>query len=1156
MLTVTLAGLRVRWRRLLLSAAAVALGVAFVAGTLINTATVHASYYSQFAAQAKNVDAAVEPASGARLPLPDLGAVRAVPGVAAAEGRMAGSLPIVGADGRAYAGIAQDLPADPRFRDYKVLSGGGSVLLDEDTAALDHVTAGTPITVVDENGHRRSVIVTGIVDVGISNGAAGGSVLILPAATVQALTGVDGYQRIDVAAAPGVSQSALAARLAGLRLPRASAVTGGQLVAVLAEQNAGGEGLLSTGLLIFALVSLLVAALVIYNSFRTLLAGRLREVALLRCVGATRRQVMTDMLTESTVLGLVASVAGLALGTALAAMVNSGSVTLTPATVALSLAAGVVVTDGAALLPALAASRTAPVAALTTPHEGKVSGLKTRITLAAALGASGLGLTAAGIPRGLTGLLMIAAGGTTFFLGFLVIGPLVAGPLASGLGWLPSRLLGVRMRLATAGARRNPARTATTTVALTIGVGLMTLFSVVLSTASQFAANEANRHFPADYLLSAGRGEGGIPEPVVTRLRASSQIAVAVGIRQSAVSLDGHQVQLLAAEPAAYGSVFMPLLYAGSLSAVQTGTGGIALSGVEASALHVTVGGTVSVAGHPFVVDATFSDGVLDETAVMSWTDFTKLLGPGEDTEVAVKARPGVSTASSAAAVDAAVADYPLIDVTSQASLRAHLISSIQKIATLFDSLLATSIVIALFGMANTLSLSVLERTRESALLRALGLTRQGLRWMISLEAMLLGLMGAVAGVAFGLGFGWATARAFLRTDGGPVSYPVLQVIGFIALAGVAALVASVLPARRAARLTVIDGLAADLSRPGTRTGTWPGRMASAAPAAAAGRQGKITAMSRPPWGRGAAVRAAPWVPAMARTMARPSPCPSPWPIRWGPSCRNGWKRSSTACGGMRVPVLPTVMTAPAVVRAVLMSARPPGRLCRMALSMRLAIRLSARLGSPVAGAGASLLVRWMPWRSASPRRARITLPVMSARSSGWGCSSPRWLFARVSRAAMRRSCRSPRSTSSSQVDRSVATEDSGSAIATWSKARPAASGVRSSWEAFAMKCRCDSKEASRRANRSSSVSPSSVNSSPRPRTPRRRCRLLAEMSRAVVMIPRSGRTNRPAISQPSARESTAMIATAATAARNASELMNAEKMPEVCPAVTVAGSA
>ena len=723
---------------------------------------------------------------------------------------MQGSLPIIGAGGRAYAGTVQDLPADPGFRDYTVLSGGGSVLLDEDTAALNHVTAGTPITVIDRYGHTRRLVVTGLVDVGISHGTAGGSVLILPAVTVRALTGADGYQRLDVAAAPGVSQSTLAARLAGLRLPHASTVTGGQLVTLLAEQNAGGEGLLSTGLLIFALVSLLVASLVIYNSFRILLAQRLREVALLRCVGATRRQVMADILAESMVLGLAASIAGLGLGTALAAAVNSWSVSLTPATVALSLATGTVVTVGAALLPAAAASRTAPVAALTTPHEGSVHGRKTRIILAGLLGATGLALTAKGIPTGKTGLLLIAAGGTIFFLGFLAIGPLVAGPLAAGLGWLPSRLFGVRMRLATTGARRNPSRTATTTVALTIGIGLMTLFSVVLSSASQFATHQMNRHFPADYMLSVK--QGGIPEPVVTSLRASSQLAVAVGIREGGASLDGHQEQLLAAEPSAYRSVFTPLLYSGSLSAVETGTGGIALSATEASALHVTTGGKVSVDGHPFGVDATFSDGVLDETAVISWADFSKTFGPGEDTAVLVKARPGASTTASASAVDTAVEAYPLIDITAEASLRAHLLSSIAKLATLLDGLLATSIVIALFGMTNTLSLSVLERTRESALLRALGLTGQGLRWMISMEAMLLGLMGAVAGVAFGVGFGWATAQAFLRSDGGPVSYPILQITGYIALAAVAALVASVIPARRAARLTVIDGLAAELS--------------------------------------------------------------------------------------------------------------------------------------------------------------------------------------------------------------------------------------------------------------------------------------------------------------------------------------------------------
>jgi putative ABC transport system permease protein len=805
MLTVTLAGLRARWRSLLLSALAVALGVAFTAATLIYTATVDASYYGQFAAQAKNVDAAITPDDGQQLPLADLAAVRAVPGVAAAEGRLQGSVTLADG-GRYYAATAADLPADPRFRSYTVVSGGGSVLLDEDTAALSHVRTGTQVTVIGHNGQARQLVVSGIIDLGAAGQSARGSTLILPAALVRSLAGADGYRQIDVAAGPGVGQPALAARLAGLRLAHASAETGTRLAQVLAEQDAGGEGLLSVGLRIFAAVSLIVAALVIYNSFRILLAQRLREVALLRCVGATRRQVLTGVLAESVAAGLVAGIAGIGAAVLLVAAVNSGSVALRAGTVIISLVIAVLVTAGAALLPAATAARTAPVAALREPHEGSVAGVTARIVTTMVLAGTGLALTVEGVPRGEAGLVMIAAGGTIVFIGFLVIGPLVAGPVATALGWLPSRVLGIRMRLAVTGARRNPSRTAVTTAALTIGIGLMTLFSVVLSTATQLATHETNSHFPADYLLSVTTAT--IPSAVPTALRASPLIAEADGLRQRTAAIDASDAQIMAAEPSAYRSLLMPDVTAGSLAGISAGAGGIALAGSEARELGVTVGGRVVVAGRQFRVSAVFSDGVLTEDALISWQDFTRAFGPGGDTAILVKARAGVPAAASAFVVSAAVARYPLIDVTSEASLRAHMLSSVSKLTELLDGLLATSIVIALAGMANALSLSVLERTRESALLRALGLTRGRLRQMICLEAMLLGVMGAVIGVAFGIGFGWATGIAFVRPDGGAVSFPFLEITGYVALAAVAALLASLIPAARAARLSVISGLA------------------------------------------------------------------------------------------------------------------------------------------------------------------------------------------------------------------------------------------------------------------------------------------------------------------------------------------------------------
>jgi putative ABC transport system permease protein len=801
---------------------AVGLGVAFTAATLIYTATVNAAYYAQYAAEAKNVDAAVLPGSGATVPLSDLAAVRAVPGAAAVEGRLQGPLTLIGAGGRTDAATAIDRPADPRFRFYTVVAGGGSVLLDEDTAALDHVRPGTAVTVADQDGRTRRLVITGIADLGASGRVLGGAVMILPASLVRSLTGAGGYQRIDVAAAPGVSQAALAAALAGRRLPGTTTETGAQLAGVLAEENAGGEGLLSIGLRIFAAVSLIVAALVIYNSFRILLAQRLRETALLRCVGATRRQLLAGILAESAVMGLAAGAAGIAAATALVAAVNGGSVSLTGGTVAVSLLIAVLVTSAAALFPAVAAARTAPVAALQVPPEGGGRGRAVRIAASALLAGLGLALTAAGMPRGEAGLVMIAAGGTIFFLGSLVIGPLVAGPITSALGWLPSRVLGIRMRLAVTGARRNPGRTAVTAAALTIGIGLMTLFSVVLSTATQLADSETNSHFPADYLLTAQGSEtgSGIPPAVLAALRSSPLIAQTAAARQRTTAVNGVDAQVMAVQPSAYGSLFLPDVTSGSLAEVAAGTGEIALDGAEARRLGVAVGGRVTITGRSFLVAAIFSDGVLDEDALISWPDFTRAFGStqadaeagaeadAEAADVLVKARTGVPATASAGAVDTAIAADPDIEVTAEASLRAHMLSSVHKLTDLLDGLLATSIVIALTGMANTLSLSVLERTRESALLRALGLTRGQLRQMISLEAVLLGVMGALIGVAFGLGFGWATGRTFLRTHDVAVSFPFLQIAGYVVLAGLAALLASVIPARRAARRSVIEGLA------------------------------------------------------------------------------------------------------------------------------------------------------------------------------------------------------------------------------------------------------------------------------------------------------------------------------------------------------------
>jgi putative ABC transport system permease protein len=299
-----------------------------------------------------------------------------------------------------------------------------------------------------------------------------------------------------------------------------------------------------------------------------------------------------------------------------------------------------------------------------------------------------------------------------------------------------------------------------------------------------------------------------LPVEIAAVLRADPRIAAAVEMRSG--SADGLRIATL--DPSAYHTVYKPELSAGSLNGLPDGS--IALYKPTARSLDTRVGSSVTLrlprGSQSFRVAAIFSGNELNgEEAVLSWADYLRGFGAGPDHAVLVVARPGVSTAQSRAAVDTAVADQPLAKVDSIAGYKAQLNSAINTMTALLGALLATAVIIALFGIANTLSLSVLERTRESALLRALGLTRPQLRRTLTIEAFLIGLMGGVVGVAVGGGFGWAISEAFLHdSGGGPVDFPWLRIAAYLLAAGLAGVLAALVPAHRAARTGIITGLA------------------------------------------------------------------------------------------------------------------------------------------------------------------------------------------------------------------------------------------------------------------------------------------------------------------------------------------------------------
>lgn len=852
MIRVTLAGLRAHKLRLLMTALAIALGVGFVAGTLIFGDTAKAALYDSFAHSARNVDVAVQPNKAAekradsgptpRIPASTLDRVRAVPGVAAADGRMADTLPMLDRHGRMVAnggqpGVGENVTGHASMREYTVASGRlpsatGEAALDADTAARTGYHAGDTITVLGPDGTRHPVRLVGTVDYGKATANAGLSQVLLTSSDLAAYTGRAGFKQIVVSAAHGTSPDALTSRVRTAVGGAARVQSGDALRKDLAKEQVGQLDILLDAILLFGVIALVVSAFVIYNTFTILIAQRTRELALLRCVGASRAQVFGSVLIESLVLGVVASVAGLGLGALLATGANAvaggtggavpaGVLTLTGSTVLIALLSGVLVTVASATIPAFAAGRVAPMAALRiNPAAGVATARRkvVRFVLAALiatiggaftfLGVRGAGDTANG--ANLTGMVLVTAGGMVVFLAVVVLSPLFLGWLTAAVGWLPGKLFGTPARLAAANARRNPGRVAATTTALMLGVALMSIFSVMLSSVKVSAAEQMARSMPADYILSgtfSTTGTSSVPDAAVAAVRARHEFSGVVPQRSHDGTAAGRPGRVSARPDGATAA--RPAVTSGSLSDLRPGT--VALDDRTAKTSHHKVGDTIGVGvggtTRQARLVAVYRAGGMLDGALLPWSDYTALVGAGPADMVMVDAAHGVDPKKSRAALDAALAGYPLVQVSSMAELRSQMSGSVDQMLGIVAGLLGCALVIALFGIANTMSLSVHERTRESAMLRALGLTRGQLRGTLLVEALLMGLVGALIGVVFGVGFGWAGLTAAL---GGlaTVQVPVGQLALFLALAAAAGALAAVLPARRAARASIVSAMA------------------------------------------------------------------------------------------------------------------------------------------------------------------------------------------------------------------------------------------------------------------------------------------------------------------------------------------------------------
>ena len=807
------ATLRGQARRLLSAGIAVALGVLFLAVTLVLSDTLAATIEKQAAGDIASYAAVVSAPEGGPLEESTATKARGAAGVAAVDPVIQGGA-MLGTDTFVALGTAPP-PGRGTYLRGRGPTALGEVALTESALAALHTEVGQSVSVAGAPAGAPRLTVVGVLDPGpetpVPPSVPAG---VATNATLLALG--SGYAEIRVIGAEGTSPEQVRDAVAAAVGPDLQVLTGAEDAHRRVEELAGGRDLLGRVLVVFASVALFTCVLVVANTFTILLAQRRRQLALLRCVGAGRGQLVRAVLAEAAVLGTVASAAGLvaALGLAhlavLAArrfggdLVPDLSLTVRPAALLVPVTVGVFLTMLAALAPAVRATRISPLTAL-RPELPPLRRVRVaRLVLGALAGVGGVVLLVLGVRTGR--LEFGIPGGFLSFAGILALGPLLV-PVLVGLLRRPARrLAGAPGVLAVENARRNPQRAAATTSALLVGVTLITMMTTGAGIARRVAADEIDGQMPVDATVSAVDPSGdGLTAAQVARLQAVPGVAAATTVRvRPEVTLRSATGEtfttLTVLDPDSARAVVRA---APVIDALAPGT--VLLDRDTAASLQVGDGGTVRLPWGGARVQIARVDGAVVAAGEVP-------AGRGQAV-LWVRFADDADVEATATALNGATADMDGVLVTSPAQLREQIDRAVDAVLLASVALLAVAVLIALVGVGNTLGLSVLERTRESALLRALGLTTGQLRGMLAVEAVVLSGVALVLGSALGIAYGWAgiaTLFADMPDAGVPLVIPWGRLVLVAVVALGAGLLASLLPARRAVRVAPAQALAAE----------------------------------------------------------------------------------------------------------------------------------------------------------------------------------------------------------------------------------------------------------------------------------------------------------------------------------------------------------
>lgn len=849
MLRMSLKNTLAHGRRLASTAVAVILGVALMAGTLVLTDTISQTFSGLYTTVYQGTDAVVRANaaftglqnSGAQRPPVDAGLVtslRTVKGVAADQGQILGYTRLVGKNGQAVGNPATGAPAlggnwgqVAALNPFHLVAGhapqaAGQIAIDAKSARDGHLAVGDTTTVL-ANGPRR-VQVVGIVGFGTADSPGGASVVLFTTPAAQRLVAAPGkFNAISFVAQPGVSQAQLVRNLQAALPAGLEAVTGQQAASEDRSNILNAVGQINTLLMVFAIAALLVGAFQIFNTFSITVAQRTRENGLLRALGASRRQVLSSVLLEAVIVGLLASAVGLGVGVAMAAGLKAllatagidipaGGIVFAARTVIIGLLAGTGVTVVAAVSPARKAGKVPPIAAMQDAVATSTGyGSKQRVFV----GAGVLVLGAAALFTGLLAhpsrpLLFVGAGAVLVFFGVAILGRTVSLPISRVLGAPLPSLRGVPGTLARQNTTRNPKRTAAAASALMICVGLVSFVSIFASSATAAVNTVYDKSFTGDFIINSGAGGmGGVDPSLARRVSQLSQVALASGLRAGMAKIEGGVQQVFAVDPKTAFGIFDVQPLQGNQN--DLGRDAIAVYKTVATDHHLKIGDHIPVlfadtGTRSMRVAFIYGSNQPAGNYLLGISAYQANFTSQYDQLVFVKKAPGVSAAAALAAVKTVTKDYPGTTVQNEGQFKAQATQQVNQLVNMMYALLLLAVVIALLGIGNTLALSIYERIREIGLLRAVGMTRSQLRSTVRLESVVIALQGTALGLLIGVLFGWAIVHAINIFGTGVVSIPYRTLVIVVIAAAIGGVITAISPARRAAKLNILRAIASE----------------------------------------------------------------------------------------------------------------------------------------------------------------------------------------------------------------------------------------------------------------------------------------------------------------------------------------------------------